>query len=102
MSRYTVYITPDTFKDIKKLPGNIRQRIRKAIRDLADNPRPPQSKMLHVRDLEPELWRLRLDNWRIVYGITETDRVVDGQKAPSVGNLLAQIPLIFQAISLFK
>lgn len=48
MSRYTVYITPDTFQEIKSLPGNIRQRVRKAIRDFADNPRPSDSKMLNV------------------------------------------------------
>jgi mRNA interferase RelE/StbE len=77
MSNYTISITPDTFKDIKNLPGNIRQRVRRAISDLADNPRPHNSKQLEVADFEEELWRLRLDNWRIVYGITEADKLVD-------------------------
>jgi len=77
MSRYSVYIIPDTFKEIKNLPGNIRQRVRKAISELADNPRPNNSKQLNISDFEEELWRLRLDNWRIVYVITEADKIVD-------------------------
>ena len=77
MSRYRVYITPDTFQEIKNIPGNIRQRVRKAIRDFADNPRPSDSKMLDAPNFEPELRRLRLDNWRIVYAITESDKIVD-------------------------
>ncbi len=77
MSRYSVYIIPDTFKEIKNLPGNIRQRVRKSISELADNPRPHNSKQLNISDFEEELWRLRLDNWRIVYVITEADKIVD-------------------------
>jgi mRNA interferase RelE/StbE len=77
VSRYRVYITPDTFQEIKNIPGNIRQRVRKAIRDFADNPRPSDSKMLDVPNFESELRRLRLDNWRIVYAITEADKIVD-------------------------
>ncbi len=77
MSRYTVYITPDTFQEIKNLPGNIRQQVRRAVRDLADNPRHRDSKMLNVPNFEPELRRLRLDNWRIVSAITEVDKIVD-------------------------
>jgi mRNA interferase RelE/StbE len=77
MNHYTVYTKPDVFRDIKTLPGNIRQRVKRAIGDLADNPRPYNSKRLKVSKLEPELWRLRLDNWRIVYAITEEDHIVD-------------------------
>jgi mRNA interferase RelE/StbE len=77
VSAYTVYITPDTFQKIKNLPANIRQRVRKTIRDFADNPRLSDSKMLEVPNFEAELRRLRLDNWRIVYAITEADKIVD-------------------------
>ena len=58
MSRYTVYITPSTFQEIKNIPGNIRQRVRRAIRDLVDNPRPPDGKMLNVPNFKAELWRI--------------------------------------------
>lgn len=77
MRRYTVYVTPQTWPKIKELPGNIRQRVKRAIDALADNPRPSKSKELEVPDFEPEVRRLRLDQWRIVYAITETDSVVD-------------------------
>jgi mRNA-degrading endonuclease RelE of RelBE toxin-antitoxin system len=46
MSQFSVYVVPEEFQAIKKLPGNVRQRIKRAIDDLADNPRPPQSKQL--------------------------------------------------------
>ena len=77
MSQYTVYIKPDTFQEIKNIPGNMRQRVRRAIGDLADNPRPSNSKMLDLPNFEAELWRIRLDDWRIVYAIAEADRIVD-------------------------
>jgi mRNA interferase RelE/StbE len=75
----------------------MRQRVRRAIAALADEPRPIESKALlrpsqeaalDVRDTttsaeeemqepEYELRRIRLDRWRIVYAITEADQVLD-------------------------
>ena len=77
MSDYTIYVIPNTWKEIKELPGNVRQRVKRAIDRLADDPRPSQSKMLKVPDVEYELRRLRLDRWRIVYAITEVEKYVD-------------------------
>jgi mRNA interferase RelE/StbE len=74
---FRVFITPDAWKEIKTLPGNVRQRVRKAITALADNQRPPKSKALDVTGLQSEVRRLRLDRWRIVYALTEVDRAVD-------------------------
>lgn len=31
MSRYTVYVVPSEFQAIKRLPGNVRQRVKRAI-----------------------------------------------------------------------
>ncbi|MCB1193573.1 MAG: type II toxin-antitoxin system RelE/ParE family toxin [Leptospiraceae bacterium] len=77
MSRYTIYIQPITFQEIKKLPGNVRQRIRQAINELSENPRPSFSKRLNLQNFENELWRLRIENWRIIYGIDETEKLID-------------------------
>jgi len=77
MKRYTVYVTPNAWKEIKDLPGHVRQRVRRAIDALAENPRPARSKQLDVPDLEPELHRFRLDRWRIVYAITKERHFVD-------------------------
>ena len=77
MSSYNVYVTPAAWKEIKDLPGQVRQRMRKAIDGLADNPRPAKSKALDSPDIAAEVRRLRLDRWRMVYAITETDEAVD-------------------------
>ena len=55
----------------------MRQRVRQAIRDLATEPRPPQSKQLRLpAETHSELRRLRLDRWRIIYSIREADRTL--------------------------
>lgn len=73
--RYQVEVSPAAQTEIRKLPGHIRQRVREAIRSLAENPRPPESKALrfHLPDAEPR--RLRIDRWRIVYAIVEQEDV---------------------------
>jgi mRNA interferase RelE/StbE len=80
MSQYAVYVVPEEFQAIKKLPGNVRQRIKRAIDDLSENPHPPGSMRLiseHAEGDEREAWRVRIDNWRIIYLITEADKVID-------------------------
>lgn len=74
---YKVYVTPAAFAEISDLPGHIRQRIRQAIRELADNPRPAESKKMEAESVEGELRRIRLDRWRVVYVISEEDQIVD-------------------------
>jgi len=99
VSRYTVYIIPHAWKEIKDLPGNMRQRVKRAIDALADDPRPPRSKALDAPEFEQELRRLRLDRWRIVYAVTEADKAVDVlavRKRPpydygDLGPLLAEV-----------
>jgi mRNA interferase RelE/StbE len=77
VSRYQLFVTPAAWKEIKGLPGQVRQRVRKAVAALAENPRPPKSKALTVPGLQAEVRRLRLDRWRILYAITEADAIVD-------------------------
>lgn len=77
MTSYRVFITPRALKEAKELPGHMRQRIRRAIQALADNPRPANSKELDVRGLAQDVRRLRLDKWRVVYAISEVDSIVD-------------------------
>ena len=77
VSRYTVYITPRAWKEIKDLPGNMRQRVKKATEALANDPLPSASKRLNAPELEHDICRLRLDKWRIVYIVSDADRIVD-------------------------
>lgn len=78
MKRYSIYITPQAWREIKNLPGHIRQRVKRAIDDLENTPRPSNGKQLDVpSDLPIELWRIRLDKWRIVYVISESENTID-------------------------
>ena len=77
MNRYTVYVIPRAWVEIKDLPGHMRQRVRRAIAQLADDSHPPGSRELDVPDIKHELRRLQLDRWRIVYAVTEADSAVD-------------------------
>jgi mRNA interferase RelE/StbE len=77
VSRFNVYVTPAAWKEIKALPGRVRQRVRKAVEAFAENPRPAKSKALDVPGLQVEVRRLRLDRWRILYAITEAEQAVD-------------------------
>ncbi len=78
MSKYAVYVTPSALREIKDLPGHVRQQIKRIVDALADDPRSSDSKALNVPEaLEYEVWRLRLDKWRVLYAITEEKKVVD-------------------------
>lgn len=77
MSHYTVYITPEAWREIQDLPGHMRQRVRRAIGAMGDDPRPPQSQALATDGPLPELRRLRLDRWRVVYAISVEAAIVD-------------------------
>jgi len=63
--------------EIKALPGNVRQRVKRAIDALAGNPHPTKSLVLDAPESERKLCRLRLDRWPIVYAVTEAERAVD-------------------------
>jgi mRNA interferase RelE/StbE len=80
MSQYSVYIVAEEFKAMRKLPGNVRQRIRRAIDGLGENPKPPESKQLNLGEAARpgrEVCRLRIGSWRVIYIVTEADKVVD-------------------------
>ena len=77
MSQYRVYVTPEALAEIKDLPGNIRQRIRQAIKGLAHQPNFAQSKQLQFNIPDRQLFRIRLDNWRIIYAVTESENAID-------------------------
>lgn len=77
MIAYSVYVLPAAWEEIRVLPGDIRQRVRRAIRELKTTPRPTASRSLAHGDVPYELRRIRLDRWRIIYAIHEGDAVVD-------------------------
>jgi mRNA interferase RelE/StbE len=66
-----LWVEPAALDEIAGLPGHVRQRVRRAVSDLRDTPRPPNSRALEVpadiqiEDLEAR--RIRIDSWRVVY-----------------------------------
>jgi mRNA interferase RelE/StbE len=77
MSRYTVYVTHEAWQEMQRLPGHMRQRVRRAIDSMSTDPRSAQSQALTTDDPLREARRLRLDRWRIVYTISEQEHIDD-------------------------
>ena len=77
MPGYSIYVYSDAWQEIKNLPGHMRQRVRRAIDDLLDEPRPASSRQLEYPGLNFELRRIRLDRWRIVYAVNDTETAID-------------------------
>ncbi len=70
---YRIRYTDTARRDLAELPGNYRQRFRRAIEALAVRPRPSGAKELRER---PGRYRIRIDRWRLIYRIEESDGVV--------------------------
>jgi mRNA interferase RelE/StbE len=71
MERYKIIVKKSVSKDLKKIPKKDIDRILSAIKNLAENPRPPQSKKLSGQ----ERYRLRQGDFRILYSI-EDDKLI--------------------------
>jgi mRNA interferase RelE/StbE len=72
MASYKIVVKKSVAKDLKSIPKKDVQRILSAIQQLADNPRPPQSKKLSGQ----ERFRVRQGNYRILYTIEDDQLVV--------------------------
>lgn len=58
-------------KEIAKIHPADRKCIIAAIRQLPDDPRPPG-----IRQLEPNVYRLRIGNYRVIYKVLEAEKVI--------------------------
>jgi mRNA interferase RelE/StbE len=74
---YTIFIEPEVHAARSQLPGHMRQRMRRAIDDLAGVPRPSGTRPLDIArlDLPPdlELRRLRVESWRLIYAVNDAE-----------------------------
>jgi mRNA interferase RelE/StbE len=59
-------------RDFRRLHGRVRDRVQKAIDDLAIEPRPPGAAKLAGR----EDYRVRVGDYRIVYAVDDEQRLV--------------------------
>lgn len=78
--KYDLFLEPEVHAVRDKLPGNIRQRVRRAISALADDPRPTGSRPLSISagtvPAQVQIHRLRMEGWRIIYAVNETEQWV--------------------------
>lgn len=70
---YRVKVTDDAAREITHLPGNVRQRVRRMIGALAEHPLPHGARELRGY---AGYYRVRLDQWRVIYRVYEADQVV--------------------------
>ncbi|NEO55603.1 MAG: type II toxin-antitoxin system RelE/ParE family toxin [Okeania sp. SIO3B5] len=71
---YRVWLLASVHDCRRNLPGVVRQRIKKIIDALSENPRPDNSIKLDF-PTDTDSWeprRIRVDSWRIVYAVDDT------------------------------
>jgi mRNA-degrading endonuclease RelE of RelBE toxin-antitoxin system len=77
---YQLWLEAEVHESRNDLPGKVRQRIKKMMDELAIQPRPSISKPLDTTGLtvppQIEIRRLRLEHWRIIYAINDTEKWV--------------------------
>ena len=77
MSNFRLYVVPQAWDELQRLPGHIKHRVRNAIDKLIDEPCPPVSKRLdYPSGASVAVFRLRIDKWRIVYAVDEDANLV--------------------------
>lgn len=74
MADYKITFARSARKELQHLPAKLVARIVPRIDALAKNPRPPGCRKLAG---EENLWRIRIGDYRVVYSIYDSNRVVD-------------------------
>lgn len=82
-SGYRICLRPSVHTNRRRLPGNVRQRVRRLIDDLQREPRPANSQVLELPASSREeilrgweVRRARIEDWRLVYAIHENERQI--------------------------
>ena len=73
MNEYQIKFKSSAAKEFRKLPSGIKERIREAVNQLTENPRP--SGVVKLRG-EDRLFRIRIGDYRIVYEIDDSAKLV--------------------------
>jgi mRNA interferase RelE/StbE len=69
---YSVFVLPRVQRALAALPREEYERMKKAIANLVENPRPAGCRKLAGRDG----WRIRVGNYRIIYEIDDSARSI--------------------------
>ncbi len=73
MNEYQIKFKSSAAKEFRKLPSHIKERIREAVNQLTENPRPSGVVKLKGDD---QLFRIRISDYRIVYEIDDLAKLV--------------------------
>ena len=74
MADYVVVFARSARKELQNLDPQVARRILKQTEALVSNPRPSGVVKLEGAS---DLWRIRVGEWRVVYRISDRDRLVD-------------------------
>jgi mRNA interferase RelE/StbE len=74
LTSYSLTFARSARKELQALDRDIADRILEAIEALILQPRPPGCKKLRGGGA---LWRIRVSDYRVVYGIDDDEKVVD-------------------------
>ncbi len=69
---YKVNIRRKALKQLAKIPASDYKKVKQAILDLAQDPRPPDFEKLKSRPG----WRIRQGNYRVIYEIQDNQLIV--------------------------
>ncbi|MFN8487911.1 MAG: type II toxin-antitoxin system RelE/ParE family toxin [Caldilineaceae bacterium] len=72
---YRLLRSKKVLAQIERLPGHIRQRVKRVINDLAYNPRPHIAEPL--RGILTGRYKIKIDDYRIVYAIDEESIAIE-------------------------
>lgn len=71
MALYRLIIPQTVFKQIEKLDRRQRERVKKALMELADNPYPEGKRWKQLKGLDGEFLRLRVGDWRLMCALEQ-------------------------------
>ncbi|HUX08501.1 MAG TPA: type II toxin-antitoxin system RelE/ParE family toxin [Acidobacteriota bacterium] len=72
---YSIELTPQAARQLKKLASDTRAQLARAIDRLGSDPRPRGVKKLKGKDIE-NCYRLRVGDFRIIYQVRNGDELV--------------------------
>jgi mRNA-degrading endonuclease RelE of RelBE toxin-antitoxin system len=79
-TRYNVWLEAEVYSARELLPGNVRQRVKKLLANLAEQPKPTFSQSIDITGLDVpvgiDIRRIRLEHWRVIYAVQDAERWV--------------------------
>ena len=87
MGDYTVHVKPPARKELEALPDNVVARVLQKMEALPSTPRPAGCKKLKGYK---DQWRVRVGDWRVVYIIDDTAKLISITRIAHRGEVYEQ------------